>query len=67
MQAGCKSSLDLQLSHNIVFTKPQKPLRGLVDASVRFGDVHGAAFGGPKGWLGGAIKRQGIGRYKLCG
>lgn len=37
----------------------------LVDASVRFGDVRGDAFGDPKGWLGGALKKEGTGRYKL--
>jgi uncharacterized protein len=37
----------------------------LIDASVRFGDVHGDAFGDPKGWLGGALKMEGTGKYKL--
>lgn len=36
-----------------------------IDASVRFGDVHGDAFGDPKGWLGGALKMEGAGKYKL--
>jgi len=38
---------------------------GLVDASVRFGDVHGDAFGDPRGWLGGALMKEGPGRYRL--
>jgi pimeloyl-ACP methyl ester carboxylesterase len=37
----------------------------LVDASVRFGDVLGDAFGDPKGWLGGALRKQGAGKYDL--
>ena len=43
--------------------KPQD--YALIDASVRFGDVHGDAFGDPKGWLGGALKMEGTGKYKL--
>jgi uncharacterized protein len=43
--------------------KPQE--YALVDASVRFGDVHGDAFGDPKGWLGGALRMEGAGKYKL--
>jgi uncharacterized protein len=37
----------------------------LIDASVRFGDVHGDAFGDPKGWLGGVLKMEGTGKYRL--
>lgn len=37
----------------------------LVDASVRFGDVHADSFGDAKGWMGGALKKEGSGKYKL--
>jgi hypothetical protein len=36
-----------------------------VNASVRFGDVYAPAFGEPKGWLGGSIRKQGTGKYTL--
>jgi hypothetical protein len=36
-----------------------------VDLSVRFGDVTGAQFGDPKGWLGNAVRKEGNGRYRL--
>lgn len=37
----------------------------LVDASVRFGDVHADAFGDAKGWMGGALRKEGPGKYRL--
>lgn len=37
----------------------------LVDASVRFGDVHADSFGDAKGWMGGALRKEGSGKYKL--
>ena len=36
-----------------------------VDLSVRFGDVSGAQFGDPKGWLGNSVQRDGNGKYRL--
>jgi hypothetical protein len=37
----------------------------LVDASVRFGDVYADAFGDAKGWMGGTLRKEGSGKYKL--
>ncbi len=36
-----------------------------VDLSVRFGDVSGAQFGDPKGWLGNSVRKDGNGKYRL--
>jgi len=36
-----------------------------VDLSVRFGDVSGAQFGDPKGWLGNSVRKDGSGKYRL--
>jgi len=36
-----------------------------VDVSVRFGDVSGAQFGDPKGWLGNSVRKEGNGKYRL--
>jgi hypothetical protein len=36
-----------------------------VDLSVRFGDISGGQFGGPKGWIGNAIRKDGPGKYRL--
>jgi hypothetical protein len=36
-----------------------------VDLSVRFGDVSGAQFGDPKGWLGNSVRKEGNGKYRL--
>jgi hypothetical protein len=36
-----------------------------VDLSVRFGDVNGDQFGQPKGWLGGSVRKDGYGKYRL--
>lgn len=36
-----------------------------VDLSVRFGDVKGAQFGDPKGWLGNSVRKDGSGKYRL--
>lgn len=36
-----------------------------VDLSVKFGDVSGAQFGDPKGWLGNSVHKNGSGKYRL--
>lgn len=36
-----------------------------VDLSVTFGDVSGAQFGDPKGWIGKSVRKAGHGKYKL--
>jgi hypothetical protein len=36
-----------------------------VDLSVRFGDVSGAQFGDPKGWIGNSVRKDGDGKYRL--
>lgn len=36
-----------------------------VDLSVKFGDVSGAQFGDPKGWLGNSVRKNGSGKYRL--
>ncbi|HUK88532.1 MAG TPA: hypothetical protein VLT85_12770 [Terriglobales bacterium] len=38
---------------------------GLVDASVHIGDLNASPFGNPKGWLGGKLRTQGTGPYRL--
>ena len=38
---------------------------GLVDASVHIGDLNASPFGNPKGWLGGKLRKQGSGPYRL--
>lgn len=38
---------------------------GLVDASVHIGGLSAAPFGNPKGWLGGKLRAQGTGPYRL--
>lgn len=38
---------------------------GLVDASVHIGDLNASPFGNPKGWLGGKLRTQGAGQYRL--
>jgi len=36
-----------------------------VDLSVKFGDVSGAQFGDPRGWLGNSVRKEGSGKYRL--
>ena len=36
-----------------------------VDLSVKFGDISGAQFGDPKGWIGNSLQKDGNGKYKL--
>ena len=38
---------------------------GLVDASVHIGDLKASPFGNAKGWLGGKLRTQGAGQYRL--
>ncbi len=38
---------------------------GLVDASVHVGDLNASPFGNAKGWLGGKLRIQGSGPYRL--
>ncbi len=36
-----------------------------VDLSVKFGDVNGAQFGDPRGWMGNSVRKDGSGKYRL--
>ena len=38
---------------------------GWVDASVHIGDLNASPFGNAKGWLGGKLRTQGSGQYRL--
>ena len=38
---------------------------GPVDASVHIGDLNASPFGNAKGWLGGKLRTQGTGQYRL--
>jgi len=63
---GITGDKDLELTGGDLTVQVGNPAQyGVVDASVRFGDVKGDQFGDPKGWLGNSIHKEGPGKYKL--
>ena len=64
--AGITGDKDLELTGGDLTVQVSNPAEyGVVDASVRFGDVKGDQFGDPKGWLGNSVHKEGPGKYKL--
>jgi hypothetical protein len=63
---GVAGDKDLELIGGDLIIQVERPEEySHVDLSVKFGDVNGSQFGDPKGWVGGSIRRDGSGTYRL--
>ncbi len=63
---GIAGDKDLELlAGDLSIQVPDPADYGLVDLSVRFGDVNADQFGSPKGVVGNSLKRDGTGKHRL--
>jgi hypothetical protein len=64
--SGVAGDKDIELTGGDLTIQVEKPEEySQVDLSVRFGDVSGAQFGDPKGWIGNSVRSSGGGKYRL--
>ena len=63
---GIAGDKDLELTGGDLIIQVEHPEEySRVDLSVKFGEVSGNQFGDPKGWVGGSIRKDGSGKYRL--